>query len=549
MIRGGVHLGMGTQWRKARRTQLRMHIKAWSSALAVVVFAATSLSFAALFTPVQEAGAASGIELAITGPTSVLYGTSARIMLTATNAGAAPQYNLSFRIVLPPGVSYVPGSVTPTTNGAPTIVFNQPTTGTTTLIWQNVGDLQPSSTQSMSFSVTSAHTTPTATNNHLLPGYSYTVSGSAYVNSTPRQVPQFSEETGKVTSTFTATVTATSKPILISPLKITKTSNDSPTAKLERGVHDHPDVYTFVVSNNEVNPTKTVTVTDWLPAGFEFLGCGGVDHTTTATGTYPGHDIEYPTAPRLGTGAAATAPTTCLAPTSVNTVTTTPPGQPKGIYTEVTWSIGTLPPEGSATVRYYAAIPLRANTLTWLGTATKATTGIQTANLNNNTGPQTRDGQSLTNAVKATGTYTGSLGDGDVNPVTATSSATVIAHNLAVEKTVSTETFTGGKTVHFTLDIQTSEYRYTTDGTITDTLPSGTCPIDGIKNYVTGTATGECDAQAGMGPVLFNNLDTSSTPLPYASVAENANGTFTLTWDLPTPLPTNANRNAALLCR
>src|SRR5919108_784439 len=51
------------------------------------------------------------LTLSAPAPSSILYGDEAEIALTAANpSGQPPGYNLSFRAVLPNGVTYVPGS-------------------------------------------------------------------------------------------------------------------------------------------------------------------------------------------------------------------------------------------------------------------------------------------------------------------------------------------------------------------------------------------------------------------------------------------------------
>jgi len=53
-------------------------------------------------------------------------------------------------------------------------------------------------------------------------------------------------------------------------------------------------VYTLTVRNNQVRATGAIELVDYLPAGLEFLGCGGdPDHTTDAA-TNRGSSEEYP---------------------------------------------------------------------------------------------------------------------------------------------------------------------------------------------------------------------------------------------------------------
>ena len=90
-------------------------------------------------------------------------------------------------------------------------------------------------------------------------------------------------------------------------------------------------------------------VTDYLPASLEFLGCGGVDNTTTGP--------EYPGAPSLT--ATPAVGTDCPTPVSVDTVSA-PAGLAPGVYTQVTWDVGTLAAGQVLTINYAAGIPRRA---------------------------------------------------------------------------------------------------------------------------------------------------------------------------------------------
>jgi hypothetical protein len=100
----------------------------------------------------------------------------------------------------------------------------------------------------------------------------------------------------------------------------------------------------------------------------------------------------------------------------------------------------------------------------------------------------------------------------------------VKAVDLAIQKTAGAPVFAQGSVVTWTLNYQTSEYRYATGTVITDTLPSGLCPI-GTVNYDSHSDP-QCDPQGTVGPSV-----------PYTTVTENADGTFTIVWDLPTLSP------------
>ncbi|HMD44717.1 MAG TPA: isopeptide-forming domain-containing fimbrial protein, partial [Acidimicrobiales bacterium] len=486
---------------------------------------------------VAPTGASGTINVTEQAPASILYGTPAAVTLTASNPSAStPVYNLSYRDILPAGVSYVAGSVAPASAGAPTVIPNAPAAGQTTLVWSNVADLQPGSSNQISFSLRAVTGAQAATDN-LLPGDTFGDVASAYVNSDPRFVPKFDAVTGQpVGGSYTDSATVSPPPsIFISPIAIAK-SVPAPGGQLLRGVHDHAAVYTITVTNNNVNPTNTVTVDDWLPAALEFLGCPSVDSTTDAAGTNPGFTNEYPGAPALGAGLST--PSNCLVPSLVSTENDTPPGQPAGVYTHLQWSIGNLAAGTTATIRFWAGIPMRENSLTWSG-AVPPTNGPQGANLDNNQGAETIQGLSITNQTQVQGSYQGPLGGGATNPVKATGSSTVQAADLAIQKSASPPGFQAGQPVTYQLDFQSGEYRYVASPVVTDIIPNGICPIDATTNY-DAHSDPECNP-VGPAPTITDHNTSVTTPLPYSSVTENANGTFTVVWDLPATLPPNAN--------
>lgn len=519
------------------------------------------------------ASAAVTFSLSANGPATVLYGSAATESLTASApAGSQSAYNLSFEDVLPAGVSYVAGTTTPATVGDPEILTDEPSTGETTLIWANVADLQPASTFSLGFNVQGAlDTTVPTPSTVLLPGDTFTTDASAYVSSDPRYVPAFSAtgaSTGGATIVGEGPMGATTE---ISPLQTTLT-DPLPEGELMRGVHDQQKVWTLTVTNNKVHATDLSAIEAWLPAGLEFLGCGGVDNTATATATDAGASgpapyPEYPGAPPLSAGTTLAASSAaaahesgaqdCATPTSVTTEdTVTPPNltgssnEGNKVYTDVVWTFGsatgdlaatTLAPGASYTIRYLAAVPLRENAMTFLG-GTPSAADAEMANLDNNTRASTLllstgSGSDQTSAAQATGTYSGTFGSGS-NPVIAVGTDTVSVHDIAIQKSVSSGSFVEGNVVSFTLHYETSEYRYATGTTITDTVANGLCPLDPGQNYdqsASGTNHSECGS-GGVAPTI-----------PFSSVSENtaavagppaaAVGGFTLTWNLSTLAP------------
>ena len=169
-----------------------------------------------------------------------------------------------------------------------------------------------------------------------------------------------------------------------------------------------------------------------------------------------------------------------MAPNSVTTVDVDPDGAgplPTAVYTEVQWTaLGSLATGASTTIEFVVAIPIRANTMTWTGTVPTAASDNQAANLDNNSGPETEDGTALTSYGVATGVYSGTLGSG-TDPVQATAYDTITARDITTTKSVDKPTFVQGQMVTYTIVVDVSEYRYSDSTTLTDTLPSGLCPI------------------------------------------------------------------------
>ena len=124
-------------------------------------------------------------ELTLTpsGSAQMLAGTSGTYTLAAANPGTVAVYNVAYQVVLPANVSYVAGSSSPASFGVPSIFANAPTAGETTLVWQNAVDVEPSSTESLSFGI--------QLNPSILVGSSFTMDEAVYGSSDLCTVPQF----------------------------------------------------------------------------------------------------------------------------------------------------------------------------------------------------------------------------------------------------------------------------------------------------------------------------------------------------------------------
>lgn len=476
-----------------------------SAALVTAVSLAALGSVAVLLPTSASAAPGPAITATKTAPATVLAGQPIAFTLAAgnpsSNSGAVTEYNASFRDVLPIGLTYTPGSTTPAGAGEPT-VYTDGGTGQQTLVWSDVDDLQLDSSAGLTFSTT--------VDNTVLPVASVVLNtANAYASSDPRTIPAFDANGGPVANASVQAATSNQTSTTITALKITK-DEPSPEAKLLRGVHDHPTVYTLTVTNTSKAATNAVTVTDYLPAQEEFLGCGAVDNSS---------GVEYPGAPSLTATPAVTS--NCPTPALVDTVVNPPADgavvYPAGIYTKVTWNLGTLAAGQSVTIKYAAGIPLRANVLFAGGPS--ATSLGQSANLDNNTGPSTRQISSAATQVNyahAAGTYTGPVASGGSTSVFDDTSHQVTVNDLRIYKSVSPATFVSGATATYTLHVDSGEYTNNSAITITDVLPNGICPLDNVRNYVSG-APAECNAGPSFAPSV-----------PYQSVTQNADGTFTV---------------------
>lgn len=442
----------------------------------------------------------------------VLYGRDVPVALTASLPAGAPKgYNLAYRFVLPAGASYVGGSAGEEA-GEPTVLANAPTSGKTTLIWPNTYDLVANASHTLAFEVAYRDTGDTG---DAAPRYDVgdplPIDMGAYLSTDARDEADFSAlgvpQTGADSYTGWAEQSTTTT---LTAIEIVK---DEPHAEGEipRGVHDHQTVYTLTITNNDVNPTTGVTVDDYLPAGLEFLGCPGQSDNSAGE--------EY-----AGSGPiVVTRPTTdCTAPVLVETVSGDPDGSgplTAGVYTHVRWThLGAFAASGVKRIRYAAAIPIRENTTTWPG-ATPATTGPQTANLDNNTGPETWDEQPLLNGAIAAGSYQSPI----AGPKAVTDEGTLLrtAEDIAIQKSNDNHGLEQGELTRWTVDLQVSEYRYVDHLVVRDTVPDGLCPL-GTTNLTTGNSStdAECAPTAGKLPSQ-----------PYTSVTEQSDGTFAIVWD------------------
>jgi uncharacterized repeat protein (TIGR01451 family)/fimbrial isopeptide formation D2 family protein/LPXTG-motif cell wall-anchored protein len=435
-------------------------------------------------TPTADAAGSPDIALAVTVDGETLHGAATPVTLTASNAPGPDGFNLSYRVTLPPGVSYAGGAF------APTILTDVPAVGQTTLFFENISDLPTGGTADLAFTVT--HSTSAYS-----VGDTLSIDADAYVNSDERTVPDIDPATGVVTD-ITGYDSGSGSTLII-PFQVTK-SEPSPEAELLRGLHDQQTIYTIDVQAAPFASTTALTIEDWIPAGIEFLGCGGTDNSSIGE--------EYPGSGPISVGAVGN----CYTPSLVETVDSgIPAGLPPGVYTHVVWDNAAL---GGAsigagatfTMNYAAAIPMNENTMTWTGVAgVPPTTGEQARNIDNNNGASTAETtteRAYTNFVFAGGTYSG-----DGNPYTDDGQHTVTSEDVSMQKTVDTAVSAIGTISTWTLTVRTSEYAASSDGVIvSDTVPDGLCPGGGAGCSAPGPST------------------------PYASIGENADGTWSISW-------------------
>jgi large repetitive protein len=475
------------------------------------------------------------IDLVKQQPKQALIGTEQEVTLVASNPlGENRGYNLSFRDVLPKGVEYAGGAaVTP-------IIIGDPKKGPTTLIFENVGDLSANSSYSLGFKVK-----PLPEFFAIAKTHAYTDEAEAFVTRRARLKPTFNAKgeveagswKGRATNEASTELTA---------VEIKKSEN-SPEGEIPRGIHKHQRTYTLTIQNNKIGETSGLEVEDLLPAGLEFLGCGKTDHTTEAK-TNPGSKEEYPGSGPIDPGNAPKGEEEAVKCPEheaywVGTVEN-PAGHPAGVYTQVKWkNLGSLPANGKLQLQYVVGIPILKNTAWAPGTEPNPESLLQIANLDNNrkaseeakNGGETVDEEPLTNFAEVKGLY-------EKVPVKDEDEMTRTAEDLAIQKTVDPGTIEEKQKSIWTLDLETSEYRFVNDVSIEDLLPNGLCPV-GKKGYEkpNGTAvpkTEECELEAGIEPT-WEIVGTSLKPEPaeYTSIKNLENGTFELLWNKTSVAP------------
>ena len=507
--------------------------------MGVLASAALLASFLAVvplpasLTPPADAAASLQVTQDIPGQT--LIGSETPVEVSFRNTSATDTaYNIAFSVTLPPGISVSSSDQAP----ARTIVETDASGNVldTVVVWENLVDIRAGIVYRFHYSL--QHDAGTGPDQWQV-GDTVTAPVDVYYSDVDATVPRYqaSGSADPVTAVPPTTgggisqgPSPTDDSTVLVPILLTK-SEPSPESELMRGVHDHQTVFTLTGETGSQGGVGVTTLEDWIPAGLEFLGCGTEDHSSREE--YPGSGPLNPgNAPSLGG-------VTCYEPTSVETTSAVPAGIPAGVYTHVVWDFSailpgganTIPPDTTISLAYVAGVPQRENTTTWPDGAPTPASGDQAANLDNNTGATTRQGDPNADNGKAYTNYVRASTDFEGTTTTVEAQQTVRAMDLSMYKTVDTPTIQQGGISTWTLHLRTSEY--VADGgidglTVTDTTPDGTCPI----GEVGGTAVDpECSGT------------TAPPPNPaYSSASYDAgSGETELTWDLPGSYGPNVN--------
>jgi uncharacterized repeat protein (TIGR01451 family)/fimbrial isopeptide formation D2 family protein len=496
----------------------------------------------------------------------ILAGEDAVFDVSLKNSSSTGGYNIAFALTVPNGVSFVSsgGLGTPVVyasgatlpNSSKTTLAKVPA-GSQLWVFEDVADLPGTADFSGTLTVR-----PDAGVFPVGAAPSFSLAG--YVSSVASMKPIFDGSTG-VGGTAALAETSSGTQATTAPVKALRLTKDEPSPEIEllRGVHDSQTVYTLTVENTGQADTNGVTLVDYIPAGLEFLACGTVDNTLASPSLYNGAGavggtLEYP-----GSGPiTGSAPEDCLTPASVETVNTgIPANLPAGVYTKVTWNLPSLTggtaqsfpnaagTPGTFVIRYVAAVPLFENTMTFVsesGSTTPSPASLdQAANLDNNRGASTRQGQPdgfndgilYTNSATVSGTYVGPLASGASNPVSDSDTEQIQAMDLRVLKGVDTsagaatsDEFVAGGLATFSLDVATSEYTTADRMTLTDVLPNGLCPaLPANAATLSGdTWPAECANPSSASGVTLTGASIDRI------VYDASEGTFTMTFT-PTP--------------
>lgn len=486
-------------------------------------------------------------------------GESIAYALTAENPGADVQadrvHHVSFRAVLPAGLAYMAGSSYQFSGASlldayssgnfrdwpdPTVVATP--AGEQVLIWADVSDLPGDARVSLAFYAVPDY--------DVLPvGTAVSVAVEAYANGAARQRPAFDAQGDAIPSSYTAAGSgSTETQIAAITIMFDQLHHPDVDDEMLRGAYSSRyQFFTVSLWNNVFYPTNDIELVYYLPAAMEYLHCGGIDNGTTSE--YGGRSLaenpQYVGGP-------------CRNPQSLETVDVPAGAVPSpdggyldaGIYTKITWEVPDLAAGGYWRTGFRAVVPQRENAL-FSDPAPAAACGDvagtwvcpQAANLDNNTGPSTReqnstagteDGeQQLTSVATVTAEYQGPVAQVADRQVAGSASKTVTAEDFAVTFSPRPDDYVSGNSSSYVLQVAVSEYVGDADLVITAEIPAGLCPTADLETCTTDPAA------YGAFPYLsFGNASVDGYPwMPWrggsgsaevTSITANPDGSYAL---------------------
>ncbi|KQR37260.1 isopeptide-forming domain-containing fimbrial protein [Microbacterium sp. Leaf159] len=477
--------------RARRLTAITAVVSLIAGALALGVTAQTAS--AALWAPTISA---QNVDPASAGKDFVLAGENVGFDVDVTNSGGGAQFNLSLVAAVPASVTLVSGGSfgTPTVYAEGDVLPNRSRTasdasceslglvnapgqpllcavpaGQQVWVWSNVNDLPQGGTVSSRVTI--------APNGDEYPvGSEVGFSIRAYTSDDPARLPTFDGSPSvSRTTAHTSGAALAIDDVPVRALRIVKTEPSAET-ELLRGAHRSITTYTLDVENTTRGATTGASVTDYLPAGLEYLGLATGDNSA---------DAEYDGSGTLAGGVTAGETVDTVSFSASEAAALGLPGA--GVYTKVTWSLGDLAPGAKAQIRYHAAVPLFANALWPEGAAPSPAGGAQAANLDNNTGASTRhggvsdptDAQTFRNVAAVAGTYQGPVLNDDEKLRAAHDDDDEIieAVDVRVLKGVDDgKAFTTGSLATYSVQVDVSEYVDARGIVLTDVIANGLCP-------------------------------------------------------------------------
>lgn len=438
------------------------------------------------------------VDPASAGKDFVLAGENVGFDVAVSNTDGGKQFNLSLLAIVPDSVSLLSAGAfgSPTVYRAGDVLPNRSRTagaasqscadlglasavpgplcavpaGQQVWVWSNVNDLPQGGTVSSAVTV--------APLDDVYPvGGEVGFSIRAFTSNDPSRLPTFdgSPSVSAVVDHTSAAASANDT-VPVQALRIVK-SEPSVEDELLRGVHDSVTTYTLRVENTTRGASNAVTVTDYLPAGLEYLGLANGDNTTVGA--------EYPGSGPIRGGVTAGETVDTVQLSAAQAAALRLPGA--GVYTKITWTLGDLPAGATRQIEYRAAVPLFANELWAEGAAPTPQSGAQAANLDNNTGASTRhggesnpaSGQTMRNVAAVAGTYQGVVFGGNEALRAASDDDDEIIEAVDVRVVKSVDVggfFETGSVATYAVRVDVSEYVDASGIVLTDVIPNGLCP-------------------------------------------------------------------------